>query len=420
MRKSVFTDPPHSDVFITSTHTISKCLRLKAIHIFRGDHWPTKSTFKQQSDLALLYLHKETTGRYIVKFKDDATAASDNDILRIAGVATRSIYSEVSQGFSAALTSEALQLNRERTDVEYIEEDGTGNWIAGVEATNSTNDWIDQADATWDIARVANKSPGVSTYSYHKAAGEGMCAYIVDTGIDDKHPEFEGRAKQIKSFVSGTTDDNGHRTHCAGTIGSKTYGLAKKATLFGNKVLDKKGQGTMDGIMSGCDFVLKEEPDRKCKAVLTNFSLGGGKHKAMNDAAAGIVKKGHFMAAAARNSNKDAADFSPTSEPSICTVGATDSSDQKARFSNFGSVVDIQAPCVDAVSTIPGGETYPASGTSMACPHVVGQAAVLISQGLAKSTDACEKMKEMALDAAKGFPSGTTSKLLFNGNPGAK
>lgn len=113
----------------------------------------------------------------------------------------------------------------------------------------------------------------------------------------------------------------------------------------------------MDDVVAGTEYALKDASDRECKAVLTNLSLGGGRREAMNDAAAAIVKKGYFMAAAAGHATKDAADFCPASEPSVCTVGATDSSDNKIRFTNFGPVVDIHAPGVQIMSTIPGGET---------------------------------------------------------------
>lgn len=77
----------------------------------------------------------------------------------------------------------------------------------------------------------------------------------------------------------------------------------------------------------------------------------------MNDAVARLVKANIFVAAAAGNSNKDAAQESPASEPTICTAGATDSRDQKASFSNYGSVVDIQAPGVSILSAAPGGRS---------------------------------------------------------------
>ncbi|CEJ93361.1 hypothetical protein VHEMI08953 [[Torrubiella] hemipterigena] len=134
-----------------------------------------------------------------------------------------------------------------------------------------------------------------------------------------------------------------------------------------------------------------------------------------------IVKQGFFAGAGGANDNKDAANYSPAREPSACTVGAAESDNQKASYSNWGSIVDIQPPGSQILSAIPNGESKAWSGTSMACPHVVGVAALLISADEAKGADACDKMKKMALkDIIQGIPSGTTKDLLFNDNPGAK
>lgn len=103
-----------------------------------------------------------------------------------------------------------------------------------------------QQNADWGIARLSNAQPGSTTYTYDDTAGEGTCAYIIDTGIEASHPEFEGRATFLQNFAEDgqDSDGHGHGTHVAGTIGSKTYGVAKKTTLFGVKVLDASGSGT--------------------------------------------------------------------------------------------------------------------------------------------------------------------------------
>lgn len=102
-----------------------------------------------------------------------------------------------------------------------------------------------QDNADWGLARLSNSDPGSTTYTYDDSAGEGTCAYVIDTGIYVDHPDFEGRAKFLSNQVdSDDTDGNGHGTHVAGTIGSKTYGVAKKTQLFAVKVLDASGSGT--------------------------------------------------------------------------------------------------------------------------------------------------------------------------------
>lgn len=171
--------------------------------------------------------------------------------------------------------------------------------------------------------------------------------------------EFEGRATFLKSFISGqNTDGNGHGTHCSGTIGSRSYGVAKKTKLYGVKVLDNSGSGSYSGIISGMDYVAQDAKTRNCpKGHFASMSLGGGYSAAVNQGAASLVSSGVFLAVAAGNDNKDAQNTSPASEPSACTVGATASNDARSSFSNYGRVVDIFAPGTGVLSTWIGGST---------------------------------------------------------------
>lgn len=136
--------------------------------------------------------------------------------------------------------------------------------------------------------------------------------------------EFEGRAKLIKTYY-GNKDGHGHGTHCAGTIGSKTYGVAKKTKIYGVKVLDDNGSGTFSNIIAGVDFVANDYKTRGCpRGAVASMSLGGGKTQSVNDAVARLQRAGVFVAVAAGNDNADARNTSPASEPSVCTVGASD------------------------------------------------------------------------------------------------
>lgn len=171
--------------------------------------------------------------------------------------------------------------------------------------------------------------------------------------------DFGGRATFAANFVdSSNTDGNGHGTHVAGTIGSTTYGVAKKTKLYAVKVLGSDGSGSTSGVVAGINFVATDAPKRSCpKGVVANMSLGGGYSASINQAAAALVDAGIFLAVAAGNDNANSANYSPASEASVCTVGATDSSDRKASYSNYGSVVDIQAPGTNILSTWIGGRT---------------------------------------------------------------
>lgn len=174
----------------------------------------------------------------------------------------------------------------------------------------------------------------------------GTCAYILDTGIDATHPDFGGRASQVANFVdSATTDGNGHGTHLAGIIGGEVHGVAKQTTLLGVKVLSDSGSGSTSGIIAGMGFVTDDSATRSCpNGVVVNMSIGGAYSTALNAAAAALVDGGSFVSVSAGNSNDDAGNYSPASEPSVCTVGASDRSDNVGGISNYGAALDVFAP----------------------------------------------------------------------------
>lgn len=165
------------------------------------------------------------------------------------------------------------------------------------------------------------------------------------------------------------------------------------------------------------EYVVKDAPERECpKGVVVNMSLGGGVSAAVNSAAAAITKAGLFLAVAAGNEAASAGTSSPASEPSVCTVGASDDADVIAEFSNFGKLVDVFAPGVDVLSTFPGGKTETLSGTSMASPHVAGIGAYFLGLGQ-KAEGLCEYIAQNGLaNTITGAPNGTTTTLINNGN----
>lgn len=345
-------------------------------------------------------------GKFIVKMKSDShIAAVDSAIASIQADADYT-YSDAFNGFAASLTPEEIQTLQSDPNVDYIEQDA----IVTITAS--------QQNADWGLARLSSKKAGSTTYTYDDSAGAGTCAYVVDTGIDVQHPEFEGRAKWLKNFSGDgkDSDGQGHGTHVSGTIGGKTYGVAKKTKLFAVKVLDSSGRGTNSGVIAGMDFVTKDAASQDCpKGVVVNMSLGGGKSAAVNKAAAGITGAGLFLAVAAGNDGADASNSSPASEPSACTVGATEKDDTLASYSNYGSIVDVLAPGTNIKSSWPGGKTNTISGTSMASPHVAGIGAYYL--GLGKKVDGlCDTIAKAALkDVITGVPKGTANLLINNG-----
>ena len=244
-----------------------------------------------------------------------------------------------------------------------------------------------EAVAPWHLDRITKKKlPLNGAYPYfekgscHKNKDVVIETYVVDTGIDITHPQFEGRAVWGGNFVDNkNTDCNSHGTHCAGLVGSKDYGSCRDAKLIAVKVLDCNGSGSMSGVIKGIEFAYKRHLQRqtetggKVRSVAT-MSLGGGYSQALNQVVQNCVRNSNsfYFTAAAGNENQDACNTSPASVREILTVMASDKSDSKASFSNYGKCTDIYSPGVDILSTIPNGKTAVFSGSSMSTPLVAG------------------------------------------------
>ncbi|KAI6360451.1 hypothetical protein MCOR25_006736 [Pyricularia grisea] len=372
------------------------------------------SLFTLASAAPLIKARSGTTipGAYIVVLKNES---ADEFRIQSAIMSTVEKTAEWKQeefnGFAAKLSGEELQALQDAPEVDYIEED----------AEVSINAIVTQTGAPWGLARISSTTRGGTTYRYDDSAGVGTCSYIIDTGLYAAHSDFGGRASQIANFVdSSNTDGNGHGTHVAGTIGGTTYGVAKRTTLLGVKVLNASGSGTNSGVISGMNFVVTDARTRSCpNGVVVNMSLGGSTSTAINSAAAAITSAGHFLAVAAGNSNANAASFSPASEPSACTVGATTSADAKASYSNYGALVDIWAPGSGVLSAWIGGTTASRSidGTSMASPHIAGLGAYFLSlRGRQTPAALCSYIATNAnRGVLTGVPSGTVNALAYNG-----
>ncbi|KAH6661415.1 subtilase [Truncatella angustata] len=349
-------------------------------------------------------------GKYIVKLQHDAIEGVLSSTISTLANNAEFVYNTGKfRGFASGLTAAELDALRNDDSVEYIEQDG----IVTIKTT--------QTNADWGLARLSSKEPGSTTYTYDNSAGKGTCVYVVDTGIDTSHPEFGGRAEFLANYADNdNTDGHGHGTHVAGTIGSVTYGVAKKTKLFAVKVLDSNGSGANSQVIAGMGFVVDDAPAQDCpNGVLVNMSLGGATSTAVNEAAAAVVEAGLFLAVAAGNEAVGASTSSPASENSVCTVGATDIDDHLAEYSNFGKLVDILAPGTDIKSTWRGNRTNTISGTSMASPHIAGLAAYLLGLGSTPTDpqELCSYIGQTALsDVILGVPGSTVNLLAQNGD----
>jgi cerevisin len=302
-----------------------------------------------------------------------------------------------------------------------------------------------EKNAPWGLARISHRdSLSFSTYNkylYAAEGGEGVDVYVVDTGTYIDHVDFEGRAFWGKTIVPNDPDEdgNGHGTHCSGTIAGAKYGVAKKAHIYGIKVLNSQGSGTMSDVVKGVEFAaeshLKKVKDVKdgkgkkgFKGSTANMSLGGGKSPALDAAVNGAVTAGLHFAVAAGNDNADSCKYSPAAAEQAVTVGASTLADERAYFSNYGKCNDIFAPGLNIKSTWIGNKyaVNIISGTSMASPHVCGLLAYYLS--LQPASDSAYAVAEITpkklkanllsiatVGALTEVPSDTKNLLAWNG-----
>ena len=234
-----------------------------------------------------------------------------------------------------------------------------------------------QSGAPWGLDRIDQRSGTDGSFTYSTTASN-VTAYIIDTGIKTGHVDFGGRATNgFDAFGGNGQDCNGHGTHVAGTVGGSTYGVAKGVQLVGVRVLDCNGSGYNSGVIAGVDWVTANASGPS----VANMSLGGGASSALDTAVRNSIASGVTYAVAAGNENQNACNVSPSRTAEALTVGATDTSDRRASFSNYGSCVDLFAPGVGIRSAWYTSNTATASisGTSMASPHVAGAAALYLA-----------------------------------------
>jgi subtilisin family serine protease len=357
-------------------------------------------------------LKKEIEGSYIIKLRSGNEPrkffGDGNNLAGVADKRIRHIYNNGGfQGFSGKFTDEEIAQLKKDGRVEYIEPEQIFT-IAGQQNN----------PPSWGLPRISQRTRDLTKpYYYPDNAGEGIDVWIIDTGIQTNHTDFGGRAVMVKNYITSeaSTDLNGHGTHVAGTVGSATYGVAKKVNLYGIKVLDANGSGTTSNVVAAINYVAQNA--RPGKSIL-NMSLGGSKSTSVNNAVAAAVAAGVVVVVAAGNEYANACNYSPASTPSACTVAASTSSDVHASYSNYGSCVDIYAPGTSITSLWIGsnGATSTISGTSMASPHVAGVAALyLASYPSTSPSNVCSALVSYAnSNKITSVPSGTPNKLVYN------
>jgi len=333
----------------------------------------------------------------IIGFKDKITAVESEGILTNHGIKIKKhlplanaclcLVDEISAGFKSLIAED---------NIEFIEDD----YVAKIQVLPSTTESlkIKSQSIPWGVSKI--EAPSV----WKRSQGEGIKVGIIDTGISEQHPDLKDNIKEAYCVIDGTKadDDNGHGTHVAGTIAALNnnigvVGVAPKVDIYSVKAFDKKGRGTVSDIIDALNWCVEN------KVHVINMSFGfGANSRALERAIRAAHKHNIIMVAAAGNSGGSDSVLYPAKYPEVIAVAASDNEDKAADFSSSGPEVNIIAPGVDIPSTYVNQDYKNLSGTSMACPHVAGACALLMS---ISGTNA-DSVKKLILSTARdiGLP----------------
>lgn len=319
-------------------------------------------------------------GTVLVKFRADATSVKQEEFLKAYGLEVAGkvygddVYILKTKEQKIAALAETLS---KHPVIEYAEPD----YIATIDWTPNDQYWSQQwgpqkvsAPQAWDVTRGSSS----------------VMIAVVDTGVDLDHPDLRNKVRTDidYDFVNNDStaqDDNGHGTHVAGIAAASTNnttgvaGMCPNCSILPVKVLNAAGSGSYSAIASGIRYAA----DKGAKVI--NLSLGGSAGSSTLESAVNYANsKGSLLICAAGNSNTSAPSYPAYYSPCVA-VAATDQSDRKASFSNYGSWVDTSAPGVSIYATYYNDRYASLSGTSMAAPHAAGLAGLLFSQGRSQS-----------------------------------
>ncbi|XP_014558239.1 hypothetical protein COCVIDRAFT_36444 [Bipolaris victoriae FI3] len=371
-------------------------------------------------------------GRYIIQLKPDtdiaAVAAHHNKVRSIhaRNLARRSDNAPAGEpvereygfgdfkGYAGSFDEATIEELKTLPEVLVVEPD----FIVRTSAI------VSQANPPWGLASISSRTPGATSYVYDNSAGQGTFSYVIDTGVRITHQEFGGRAIWGFNAVrnSPDTDEEGHGTHVAGTLGGTTFGVAKKTAIIGVKVIGGS-TGSASDVFAGFDWTVNDivSKNRQNTAVI-NMSLGSTASTTWDNALTAAWNKGVSMVVAAGNENQPTFDRSPCRSPEVICVGNVQSNNRRlggGGGSNYGPEVDIFAAgtlIVSASHLSDTGSTVK-NGTSMASPHVAGLVSYL--RGLeGPSTAAAVKARvyQLGTPGVVTDTMGSVNLLAYNGN----
>ncbi|MDX8049859.1 S8 family serine peptidase [Lentzea sp. BCCO 10_0798] len=348
-------------------------------------------------------------GSFIVSLQPGAAVQTSSSALtQKYGGTLDAVFSRAMRGFQVKnLTEAAARRLAADPAVKAVYQDGTAKALDV------------QDNPTWGLDRVDQAAlPLDKKFTYPGGGASNVTVYITDTGVKTSIADFEGRASVGADFIEdgqNGQDCSGHGTHVAGTVGSKTYGVAKKAKLVSVRMLGTScgSSGPDSAGVKAIEWITANAQ----KPAVVNASWTFDTADIGNDAIAGMVASGVQMAVASGNSSTNACSTGPAKIASLITVNATSSNDARASFSNYGSCTDIFAPGDGITSLGLNGGATNMSGTSMATPHVAGVAALYLSATPSASPQALrDALVNNATDGKVTNPgTGSPNKLLYSG-----
>lgn len=345
---------------------------------------------------------------------DPQVVAAANQLTAAYGGTYSTVYSSGLQGFLLSASESVAAAMSQDPRVAYVEEDGQVEGAAT------------QFQPPWGLDRTDQRNLPLNSQYTYSANGTGVVVYVIDSGVLYTHQDLldaQGRRRVFRARATDRQpydDCHGHGTHVAGTIGGKTYGIAKNVTMISVRVLDCENFSTVSTIVEGIEVVNAHRAALGSSVpAVANMSLGVTPPSlALDTAVRNSIKKRIVYVVAAANKNVNASTYSPARVTEAITVGAITHGDARASFSNYGSVLDLFAPGEDVLSAWNTSTTATLIGwgTSMAAPHVAGVAALYLQNHRSASVTAVrDALVNNATPGKITNPgSGSPNKILFS------